>query len=77
MKEILIDIVSNGINCTQSDDKKRTVPLEMAIRIFATAFLEMLVWWLENDMPYPPKFMATQLMSISVKGPYVDNPFGS
>ncbi|UUV26548.1 MULTISPECIES: TetR/AcrR family transcriptional regulator [Lysinibacillus] len=29
----------------------------------------------QNDMPYTPKFMATQLMRITIKGPYIDNPF--
>ncbi|MGE7693833.1 TetR-like C-terminal domain-containing protein [Lysinibacillus sp. NPDC094177] len=76
MKEIIIDFVSNGINFTQPDDKKLTVPREMAVRYFAAAFLEVIVWWLENDMPYSSKFMSTQLMRITVKGPYIDNPFG-
>lgn len=75
MKDIIIDFVSNGINYMQPDDKKLTVPREMAIRYFAAAFLEIIVWWLENDMPYSPKFMATQLMTITVKGPYIENPF--
>lgn len=76
MKEIIIDFVSNGINFTQPDDQKLTVPREMAVRFFAAAFLEVIIWWLENDMPYSPRFMATQLMRISVMGPYIDNPFG-
>ena len=75
MKDIIIDFVSNGINYMQPDDKKLTVPREMAIRYFAAAFLEVIVWWLENDMPYSPKFMAAQLMTITVKGPYIENPF--
>ncbi|MGE7110087.1 TetR/AcrR family transcriptional regulator [Lysinibacillus sp. NPDC047702] len=75
MKDIIIDFVSNGINYMQPDDKKLTVPHEMAIRYFAAAFLEVIVWWLENDMPYSPKFMAAQLMTITVTGPYIENPF--
>lgn len=76
LKEIIIDFISNGINFTQPDDKRLTVPREMAVRYFAAAFLEVIVWWLENDMHYSPKFMATQLMRITMMGPYVDNPFG-
>lgn len=76
LKEIIIDFVSNGINAMEPDDKKLTVPREMAVRYFAAAFLDVFVWWLENDMPYSPKFMATQLMRITVNGPYIDNPFG-
>ncbi|MGE7691198.1 TetR-like C-terminal domain-containing protein [Lysinibacillus sp. NPDC097214] len=76
LKEIIIDFVSNGIYTIQSDDKKLTVPREMAVRYFAAAFLEVIIWWLENYMPYSPKFMANQLMRITMMGPYVDNPFG-
>jgi len=76
LKEIIIDFISNGINFTQPDDKRLTVPREMAVRYFAAAFLEVIVWWLENDMHYSPKFMATRLMRITMMGPYVDNPFG-
>ncbi|MEQ6353621.1 TetR/AcrR family transcriptional regulator [Lysinibacillus sp. M3] len=76
LKEIIIDFISNGINFTQPDDKRLTVPREMAVRYFAAAFLEVIVWWLENDMHYSSKYMATQLMRITMMGPYVDNPFG-
>jgi len=75
LKKIIIDFVSSGIQLMEPDDQKLTVPREMAIRFYAAAFLEVIVWWLENDMPYTPKFMATQLMRITIKGPYLDNPF--
>lgn len=75
LKEIIIDFVSSGIHFMEPDDQKLTVPRDMAIRFYAAAFLEVVVWWLENDMPYTPKFMATQLMRITIKGPYIDNLF--
>lgn len=75
LKEIIIDFVSSGIHFMEPNDQKLTVPRDMAIRFYAAAFLEVVVWWLENDMPYTPKFMATQLMRITIKGPYIENPF--
>ncbi len=75
LKDIIINFVSSGIQMMEPDDQKLTVPREMAVRFYAAAFLEVIVWWLENDMPYTPKFMATQLMRITLKGPYIDNPF--
>ncbi|WP_042475204.1 TetR/AcrR family transcriptional regulator [Bacillus ndiopicus] len=75
LKKIIIDFVSSGIHFMEPDDGKLTVPRDMAIRFYAAAFLEVIVWWLENDMPYTSKFMATQLMRITIKGPYIDNPF--
>lgn len=75
LKDIIINFVSSGIQFMEPDDQKLTVPREMAERFYAAAFLEVIVWWLENDMPYTPKFMATQLMRITIKGPYINNPF--
>lgn len=75
LKEIIIDFVSSGIHFMEPNDQKLTVPRDMAIRFYAAAFLEVVIWWLENDMPYTPKFMATQLMRITIKGPYIENPF--
>lgn len=75
MMDILIDFISKGINSMQPDDDKLTVPREFAVRYFAAAFLEVIVWWLEKDMPYTPNYMATHLMRLALKGPYVDNSF--
>ncbi|MFJ9498763.1 TetR-like C-terminal domain-containing protein [Brevibacillus centrosporus] len=51
------------------------VPREIAERYFAAAFLGVIVWWLEKDMPYTSKYMATQLLRVAILGPYADNPF--
>ncbi|KQL53971.1 TetR family transcriptional regulator [Heyndrickxia shackletonii] len=75
MMDVLIDFISRGINIMQPNDKMLTVPRDIAVRYYASAFLGVIVWWLENDMPYTPTFMATQLMRLAIKGPYVDDPF--
>ncbi|KOY80552.1 TetR/AcrR family transcriptional regulator [Lysinibacillus macroides] len=75
LKDIIIEFVANGIALMEPNDQKLTVPRDMAVRFYAAAFLEVIIWWLEHDMPYTPKFMATQLMHITIKGPYMDNPF--
>ncbi|MCH5583580.1 TetR/AcrR family transcriptional regulator [Shimazuella sp. AN120528] len=75
IKDVLVDFILKGINHVQPDDQLLTVPREIAVRYFAAAFLEVIVWWLEKDMPYAPKYMAGLLMRIAIKGPYVNNPF--
>ena len=75
LMDVLIDFISKGMNIMQPDDQMLTVPREIAVRYFAAAFLGVIVWWLEKDMPYTPKYMATQLMRIAIRGPYVNNPF--
>lgn len=34
------------------------VPFDLVVNHVAAATLEMLVWWLENEMPYPPDEMG-------------------
>ncbi|OIK15835.1 TetR family transcriptional regulator [Bacillus sp. MUM 116] len=75
MIEVLVDFISKGINSVEPNDKMLTIPREIAVRYYAYAFLGVIVWWLKMDMPYTPKYMATQLMRIAIKGPYVGNPF--
>ncbi|QRG67027.1 TetR/AcrR family transcriptional regulator [Brevibacillus choshinensis] len=75
LMEVLINFIATGINNVQPDDDRLTVPREFAVRYFAAAFLGVIVWWLENDMPYTSRYMATQLMRVAIKGPYLDNPF--
>ncbi|MDF2684001.1 MAG: TetR family transcriptional regulator [Brevibacillus sp.] len=75
LMDVLIDFIAKGIKNMQPDDERLTVPREFAVRYFAAAFLGVIVWWLEKDMPYTPKYMATQLMRVAIKGPYLDNPF--
>ncbi|WP_433958366.1 TetR/AcrR family transcriptional regulator [Cytobacillus horneckiae] len=75
MMEVLTGFISEGMMAMEPDDHKLTVPREFAERYFSAAYLGVIVWWLENDMPYTPKFMATQLMRITVQGPYAENPF--
>lgn len=75
LMEVLIDFIAKGIHNVQPEDHRLTVPREFAIRYFAAAFLGVIVWWLENDMPYSPKYMAAQLLRLAIKGPYLDNPF--
>ena len=41
------------------------VPTAMHVQFFAGAFLSLLAWWLENDMPLSPHHMAQYLLRIS------------
>ncbi len=35
------------------------IPLDIAVNHVAASGLEMVAWWLENDMPYSPDDMGT------------------
>ncbi len=40
-------------------------PPAMQVQFFAGAFLSLLAWWLENDMPLSPHQMAQYLLSVA------------
>ena len=46
-------------------NQHRTFPPAMQVQFFAGAFLSLLAWWLENDMPLSPHQMAQYLLSVS------------
>jgi AcrR family transcriptional regulator len=41
---------------------------EIAINYLASAYLGVLTWWLEHDMPYTSEEMAMQLMHLTAAG---------
>jgi hypothetical protein len=44
----------------QPDDQKVIVRREIAINFIGSAALGVIVWWLQNGMPYPAEYMANQ-----------------
>ncbi len=44
------------------------VPVDIFANYFAGAFLGVLTWWLENNLPYPPEQMATIFQRILSEG---------
>nr|WP_239565456.1 TetR/AcrR family transcriptional regulator [Brevibacillus fulvus] len=51
-------------NCSKHDNRS-DVPKEITIRYITSAYLGVILWWLENGMPYPPEYMASQLFTLS------------
>ncbi|WP_312116473.1 TetR/AcrR family transcriptional regulator [Brevibacillus reuszeri] len=75
VQEVLAGFVQEGLSSVLAKDNELSVPREMVIRYTASAFLGVMIWWLENDMTYSPKYMASNLLRIATKGPYTNNPF--
>ncbi|MBD7936250.1 MULTISPECIES: TetR/AcrR family transcriptional regulator [Cytobacillus] len=67
---VLSEFIADGMTVMQPDDNLLTIPREMAIRFYASAFLGVIIWWLKNDCPYTAKYMAAQLMKVTIQGPY-------
>ncbi|KKX53667.1 TetR family transcriptional regulator [Brevibacillus borstelensis cifa_chp40] len=73
--EVITDYISQGLDEFQPDDTKLTAQREIIVRYTASAFLGVIMWWLEGGMSYSPRFMALQLMRLAIKGPYELSPF--
>jgi AcrR family transcriptional regulator len=44
------------------------IPLEFMAHYVAGAEISIMLWWLENGMPYPPEQMARMMHDLSVRG---------
>ncbi len=67
--------VKVAIDYMVEDQIQFIVLMELNIAYLKSAFLGVIIWWLENDMPYSPKYMSSQLTVISTIGPFEKNPF--
>lgn len=68
------EFISDGINQIEPDDKNLTANRELIIKYVESAFLEVIIWWIEKGMHVSEKEIAFQLMNLSIKGPYIQNP---
>ena len=56
------------LSVLQPDDEKVIVPREIANNFIGSAFLGVIVWWLQNYRPYPAEYMAVQLLRLTALG---------
>ena len=67
--------VKSSIEYLVNDNVQLSVPIEFAIVYIRSAYLGVIIWWLENDMPYTPKYMSAHLTKISSEGQFVSSPY--
>ena len=75
VEEIIGKLVQDGTNYMTIDNIEFKVRIDISIAYITSAYLGVMVWWLKNDMPYTPSYMATQLTRMSTVGPYAENPY--
>jgi len=62
------DIGLSWISLLQPDRSKITIQPEFIIHYIGSAFLGVVNWWLDNDMPYTSEQMAYQLIQLTTLG---------
>jgi hypothetical protein len=49
-------------------DREGMLPTEVTLEFLLTSLLGLLVWWLDNDLPYTAEQMADMYMRLAVPG---------
>lgn len=72
--DIIHEFISDGIHQVEPDDENLVASRDLVIKYVESAFLEVIIWWIENNMHYSEYDIALQLMNISIQGPYKKPP---
>ncbi len=69
MENVIRDSFYQRSALAHPNESNLKIPREIIIRYSTSAHLGIIMYWLENDMPYTPKYMATQLKRLHILGP--------
>jgi AcrR family transcriptional regulator len=76
--KLMVDVITNKIEKRGTSSASTvSVPNDIAIWYSSSAFIGTIVFWLRNDMPYTPLFLAQQLFltkQLSLLAPKYDQP---
>ncbi|MED5020139.1 TetR/AcrR family transcriptional regulator [Paenibacillus chibensis] len=64
LEVIIRDSLYRRSMIAQPIDSQVAMPREIIVRYVTSAHLGIIMYWLENDMPYTPKYMAKQLIRL-------------
>ena len=60
--------IEQNLGLTLSEKRSSSVPLEVVSQYLAGAFLNLLKWWLEAEMPYSPERMDEMFQQLAMPG---------
>lgn len=75
LKKIITTLIKNANEFMVKDNVKHDVPVEISTAYVTSAYLGVIIWWLEHETPFSPIYMAAQLTKMSTVGPFVENPY--
>ncbi len=68
IREYIEGVGMSWLQFLQPDKENVPVPFDIAVNYIGAAYLGVIFWWLDNDRPYSPKYMADRLMYLTVQG---------
>ena len=66
LRDALINVIKPHLK-GHIEEEELLVPFDIAVNHVAAAALEMVAWWLENNMPYPPGDMGSYYERLIVQ----------
>jgi AcrR family transcriptional regulator len=71
VQDLIGDLLLEQFRVTGLDPQRGEIPFDVNAQFISNAFLGVVVWWLENELPYPPEQMAKWTMQLMAKGAYM------
>lgn len=71
LEKTLTARLKNRVDRLWVGDRRQAVPPELLTHHLVSAFMSLMIWWLDHDLPYPPERMAQiyrQLMRGGIDG---------
>jgi len=65
--EVVYHVIARDISQIYAPRDPSRIPMDVAINHMVTSILELVRWWLDNDMHYSPQQMATIQTELIVK----------
>ncbi|WP_028549119.1 TetR/AcrR family transcriptional regulator [Paenibacillus sp. UNC451MF] len=69
MEQVIQEALFERQTLAQPNEQQLSLPRELIIRYATSAHIGLMKHWLENNMPYSPHYMATQLKRLHLLGP--------
>jgi AcrR family transcriptional regulator len=57
--EFSVELLKGEVNTAEG--KNKGLSEDIIVRFVSAAYVEVVEWWLKNEMPYPPRVMAEQV----------------
>ncbi|PGL85674.1 TetR family transcriptional regulator [Bacillus sp. AFS054943] len=68
MKKFMYTFYEDKFSNSKFDANTLPISKEVISSYIASAYVGVIEWWLENDMPYSPASMADQMIELNSKG---------
>jgi len=68
VREYVHQVVMNWFQFLQPEESRMMVSMDVVTNFLGSAYMGVILWWLEHDMPHSPEYMAGQLLQMTVNG---------